>query len=184
MANAILNFHFDFLTTSLTSSTWPQLLSDISAGISIFFSSSPGTSRAGGTSLSILLLLYIALAISYLLISPTPLTIMFWFQRCKSEACSRSKHQEVILPIHQVKVYSKIIITAVMWTRTRNLTNYASKNPLQVALYPQSMRRASSMELVPDVPLRMKHPALPLHVSGLNEIAVVIEFPHIMWLTR
>ena len=39
---------------------------------------------------------------------------------------------------------------------------------------PQSLRRASSMELVPDVPLRMKHPALPLLVSGLNEIAVVI----------
>ena len=36
----------------------------------------------------------------------------------------------------------------------------------------------------PMFPLRMKHPALPLLVSGLNEIAVVIEFPHIMWLTR
>ena len=56
----------------------------------------------------------------------------------------------------------------------------SDKNPLQVASSPQSLRRASSMELVPDVPLRMKHPALPLLVSGLNGIAVVIEFPHIM----
>ena len=49
---------------------------------------------------------------------------------------------------------------------------------------PQSPRRASSMELVPGVPLRMKHPALPLLVSCLNEIAVVIKFPHIMSLTK
>ena len=70
---------------------------------------------------------------------------MFWFHGCKSEAYSRSKHQEVILPIHQVKVYSKIIITAVMWTRTKNLTNYASKNPLQVASGPHPLRRAWSL---------------------------------------
>ena len=57
---------------------------------------------------------------------------------------------------------------------------HSGKNPLQVALGPQSLGRASSMELVPDVPLRMKHPALPLQVSGLNGIAVVNKFPHIM----
>ena len=45
---------------------------------------------------------------------------------------------------------------------------------------PQSLRRASSMELVSDVPLRMKHPALPFLVSGLNEIALVNNF-HLMY---
>ena len=34
--------------------------------------------------------------------------------------------------------------------------------------------------MFPMFPLRMKHPALPLLVSCLNEIVVVIEFPHIM----
>ena len=88
---------------------------------------------------------------------------MFWFHGYKSEACSRFKHQEVILLIHQVKVYSKIILTAVMWTRTRNLSNYASKNPLQVASSPHPLCRpgSQSRELVPYVQLRMKHPALP-----------------------
>ena len=56
----------------------------------------------------------------------------------------------------------------------------SDKNPLQVALGPQSLRRASSMELVSDVPLRMKHPALPFLVSGLNEIALVNNFSYIM----
>ena len=56
----------------------------------------------------------------------------------------------------------------------------SDKNPLQVPSSPQSLRSASSMELVPDVPLRMKHPALPLLVSGLNEITLVNNFPYIM----
>ena len=73
----------------------------------------------GGASLSILLH-YIPLSISYLLIFLAPPIIMFWFHGYESGACFRSKHQEVILPIHQVKIYSIIIITALIWTRTRN----------------------------------------------------------------
>ena len=40
--------------------------------------------------------------------------------------------------------------------------------------------RASGMELVSDVPLRMKHLVLPFLVSGLNEIALVNNFSYIM----
>ena len=50
-----------------------------------------------------------------------------------------------------------------------------------MAMGPQSLRRASSMELVSDVPLRMKHPALPFLVSGLNEIALVNNLSYIMY---
>ena len=124
MANAILNFHFDFLTTSLTSSTWPQLLSDISAGISIFFSSSPGTSRAEGppSQYYYTILLYQSLICWY----PRPPeynVLISWIRECP-----RSTHQEAILPIYQMKLYSIF--------------------------------------------------------SGLNEIALVNNFPYIMWLTR
>ena len=45
---------------------------------------------------------------------------------------------------------------------------------------PQSLRKASSMELVSDVPLRMKRSALPYLGSCLNEITLVNNFPYIM----
>ena len=50
-----------------------------------------------------------------------------------------------------------------MWTRTWNVTNYASKTPLQMASSPHPLRRARSLsrELVPSVQLWMKHLALP-----------------------
>ena len=36
------------------------------------------------------------------------------------------------------------------------------------------------MELVSDVPDGMKNPALPFLVAGLNEIALVNNFPYVM----
>ena len=60
--------------------------------------------------------------------TPDPLNIMFWFHGYESVLGPRSTHQEVILPIYQVKVYSIF--------------------------------------------------------SGLNEIALINNFPYIMWLTK
>ena len=139
---------------SLPSSTWPPLGCYLISALGSTSSSAPLQVHLGRGDLPLTTVITLY-CFSNLLFAdiPYPPDYNFWFHGCKSEACSRSKHQEVILPIHQVKVYSKIIITAVLWTRTRNLTNYTSKNPLQVALGPQSLRRASSMELVHDVPL-------------------------------
>ena len=148
----------------LTSSIWPSLGCFLISALGSTSSSAPLQVhlRRGDLPLNTAITLY---CFSNLLSSdiPYPPTIMFWFHGYKSEACSRFKHHEVILLIHQVEVYFKIIITAVMWTRTRNLTNYASKNPLQVASDPHPLRRARSLsrELVPNVQLWMKHPALP-----------------------
>ena len=83
---------------------------------------------------------------------------------------------EFILPegwVHLAKVPSWGRITsstAVMWTRTGNLTNYTSKNPLQVASGPHPLRRARglSKELVPNVQLWMKHQALPSHTRPIK----------------
>ena len=63
-----------------------------------------------------------------------------------------------------------------MISRLREWGLFSLKTPRSIYAH----LSGEGMELVPDVLLRMKHPALPLLVSGLNEIAVVIEFPHIM----
>ena len=124
-ANIFHESHFRL--GQLTSSTWPSLGCYLISALGSTSSSAPLQVHIGRGDL------------------PPNAFILYWFHGYGSGACSRSKHQEVILRIHQLKVYSIIIKTAVIWTRTRNFNYIASKIPLQVASGPHPMRRAWSL---------------------------------------